>query len=124
MEPKGDLLEHANTALERSAHCLSELRARLQATAPMGRRHRLQIEGAIQDLARRHEALATLYGAMTGANAGELRELWQQFFACYDTYLEVFRDTRSQLSMDPRVDPRGRAAATAAPRSSGDGSKL
>jgi hypothetical protein len=110
MEARADLLEHARTALERSARCLSDMRARLEATAPVGRQHRLLLEGAIHDLSRRYEALASLYGAMADAHAGELRGLWQQFFACYDTYLEALRATRSQLAMGPCVESRGAAA--------------
>jgi hypothetical protein len=122
MEARTDLLEHARTALERSARALSDMRARLEATAPVGRQHRLQLEGAIHDLSRRYEALAHLYGAMAEAQAGELRGLWQQFFACYDTYLEALRATRSQLAMGAGVESRG-AAALQSSRPSGDEGK-
>lgn len=101
MDTRGELLKHAEAAVSRTARSLSDMRTRLQAPATaLDRQHRLLVEGALNELARRHEALTRLYETMIGAPADALPDCWRRFFACYDEYLEAVRDTRSRLIRD------------------------
>ena len=123
MDARGELLRHAEAAVSRTARSLSDMRTRLQApAAALGRQHRLLVEGALNDLGRRHEALTRLYETMIGASADQLPDCWQRFFACYDEYLEAVRDTRSRLIRDEREDAPGEPGGLSMP-SSGNGSK-
>lgn len=100
MQIRGNLIGHAETAIERTARSLAEMRARLEHPGTLGQQHRLLLEGAVQDLTRRHELLATLHEAMIGAPVDELPARWQKFFACYDDYLSALRDAKSRLVQD------------------------
>lgn len=102
MLTKSELLNHAGTAVERTARSLAEMRARLHtpSAAELGRQHRLLIDGALHDLGRRHEVLTSLYEAMIAAPDEDVAACWQRFFACYDDYLETARDVRSRLIQD------------------------
>ena len=102
MLTKSSLLQHAHTAVERTARSLADMRAQLDApsSAELGRAHRLLIDGALHDLGRRHEVLKGLYEAMMSAPDEDVPSCWQKFFACYDDYLETQRDVRSRLIQD------------------------
>lgn len=104
MLTKSDFLHHAATAVERTGRSLAEMRARLEdpSAAKLGRQHRLLIDGALHDLERRHEVLTRLYEAMVSAPEDDAPACWQQFFVCYDDYLEAVRDVRSRLIQDER----------------------
>jgi hypothetical protein len=97
MQTRGNLIDHAETAIERTARSLADMRARLGQSGTLGQQHRLLLDSAVQDLTRRHELLSTLYEAMVGAPADELPARWQKFFACYDDYLSALRDAKSRL---------------------------
>jgi hypothetical protein len=99
---KSELLNHAGTAVERTARSLADMRGRLHgpSAASLGRQHRLLIDGALLDLGRRHEMLTSLYHAMIAAPDEDVPACWQKFFACYDDYLETARDVRSRLIQD------------------------
>ncbi|WP_147652681.1 hypothetical protein [Vulcaniibacterium gelatinicum] len=99
MSTNADLLAHARDVVERSARALAELRLRLQvSTASSGPQHRLIVEGAVHDLARRHETLLGLYRAMEGAEPERLPGVWQDFFACYDGFLDALRQARTSMA--------------------------
>jgi len=91
-----DILNHAKSAVDRTAHSLSKMRARLQA-AELSRQHRLIVDEAMHDLSRRHEMLAKLYEEMLDVPDSELPTHWQRFFICYDDYLEAVRDAKCRL---------------------------
>jgi hypothetical protein len=78
------------------------MRARFHtpSAASLGRQHRLLIDGALLDLARRHELLTSHYHAMIAASDEDVPACWQRFFTCYDDYLETARDVRSRLIQD------------------------
>lgn len=100
MQIRGNLIGHAETAIERTARSVAEMRARLDQPGTLGQQHRLLLESAVQDLTRRYELLAGLYETMVGAPVDELPGRWQQFFACYDEYLSALRDAKSRLVQD------------------------
>ena len=112
MLTKPHLLDHARASVERTARSLDDLRATLHSpsAARLGRQHRLLIDGALLDLARRHELLSGLYAAMSEAPEEQVAVYWQQFFACYDAYLEAVRDARTRLGQEQST------GATAPPR--------
>lgn len=91
-----DILNHAKSAVDRTTRSLSEMRARLQ-TAALNRQHRVIVEEAMHDLARRHELLVNLYEDMLEVPASELPMHWKRFFIYYDAYLEAVRDTKCRL---------------------------
>lgn len=91
-----DILNHAKSAVDRTAHSLSKMQARLQA-AGLSRQHRLIVDEAMHGLRHRHEMLARLYEEMLAVPDSELPTHWQRFFACYDDYLEAVRDAKCRL---------------------------
>lgn len=96
MLERAEILNHAKNAVDRTTRSLSEMHARLQATA-LDRQHRLVAEEAMHDLARRHGMLVSLYEDMIDVPASELPAHWKRFFVYYDAYLEAVRDTSCRL---------------------------
>ena len=98
MQSNGELLNHANAAVQRTTRTLLKLRQQLDAPCDRhGREHRLILEGAVLDLSRRHDALLSHYQAMLDATPDEMPESWRRFFACYDEYFEALQETKSSL---------------------------
>jgi len=92
------LLTHAQTAVERAACALDDLRTRVDATSDqMSATHRLQAEQALQDLHNRHDNLVHLYENMIDAPEESRSALWGRFFACYDDCLEGLREFSCSL---------------------------
>lgn len=100
MQTRGNLIGHAEDAMERTKRSLAEIQARLEKPETLGQQHRLLLDNTVQDLTRRYEMLADLYEAMAGAALDELPARWQKFFACYDGYLSALRDAKSRLVQD------------------------
>lgn len=96
MLDKAHILNHARSAVDRTANSLSAMQTRLE-TARLSRQHRLIADEAMHDLGRRHEVLVNLYEEMLGVPESELPTYWQRFFACYDDYLEAVHDAKNRL---------------------------
>lgn len=87
--------EHARAALRHADAGIQRMRTLVRRDGE-SREVRLCAEGALRELLSRQQRLVELHNEIESASAGDIEELWEEFFDCYDDFLEALEAARHE----------------------------
>lgn len=87
--------EHARAALRHADAGIQRMRALVRRDGE-AREVRICAEAVLRELLSRQQRLVELHNEIESASAGEIDELWEEFFDGYDDFLEALEAARRE----------------------------